>query len=297
MPESEPAPASWLGWAAGLVLLIATIALVVQLSTSNDEFSRYNPSWNGTSAYFATLDARGAPTVADPALLAGHPGATLLVVAPGRPPDPAEGAAYRDFVAGGGTLVLADDFGAGNALLEAVGSGMRLDQGNLSSVERAFEVPGAPLGFPVEGESLAAGLGAVVFDHPAGVVGGTPFLVTSPLSWMDADGNGRADPDEPLGEAALAASEQVGAGRVIVVGDSSLFVNAMQGLREGDNAALLGRLVPDGVLVDARLARTASAGGPVGAVLWLRGVPLLIAAATAGALVALAWWLGRRRTA
>ena len=56
--------------------------------------------------------------------------------------------------------------------------------------------------------------------------------------------------NESLGRFALAASEDVGAGRVVAVGDASLFINAMQGLRTGDNALLLARLVPDGALVD-----------------------------------------------
>lgn len=298
MPESESegtAPRAWLGWAIGLAVLIGAVALFVHLSTTDAEFSRYNPSWNGTSAFFAALDERGAVGVADPGELAGHPNATLLVVAPGRAPTAAEAAAYRAFVATGGTLVLADDFGAGNALLAAVGSTMRLDQRNLSSLERAFELPGAPLGYPVEGAPLAANLSTVVFDHPVAVTGGTPFLESSRLSWMDDDGNGRADPNETLGRFALAASEEVGAGRVVVVADASLFINAMQGLRVGDNALLLARLVPDGVLVDERLSRAAAADGPVGTVLWLQERPFITVLVTAMALAALAGYVSRHR--
>ncbi|MEN6341441.1 MAG: DUF4350 domain-containing protein, partial [Methanospirillum sp.] len=154
--------------------------------------------------------------------------------------------------------------------------------------------PGAPFGFPVPGAPLGANLTSVVFDHPAAVTGGAPFLETSPLSWMDDDGDGRPGPNESLGRFALAASEDVGAGRVIAVGDASLFINAMRDLRVGDNALLLSRLVPDGVLVDRRLSRTASASGPVGTVLWLQERPVLIVAVTAFALAALAWRRGRR---
>ena len=298
MPGSDDggkAPLAWLGWAVGLVVLIGVVALFVHLSSTDDEFSRYNPSWNGTSAYFSALDERGAIGVGDPTALAGYTNATLLVVAPGRAPTADEAAAYRAFVRSGGTLVLADDFGAGNALLGAVGSGMRLDQRNLSSLERAFELPGAPLGFPVEGAPLGANLTSVVFDHPVAVTGGSPFLESSRLSWMDDDGNGLPGPNESLGRFSLAASEDVGAGRVVAVGDASLFINAMQDLRIGDNALLLARLVPDGVLVDRRLSGAASASGPVGTVLWLQERPVLIVAVTAFALAALAWRAGRQR--
>jgi hypothetical protein len=286
-------PRSWIGWAVGLVVLIGVVALTVHVSSCDDEFSRYNPSWNGTSAYFSALEGRGAVAVDDPAALAGN--ATLLVVAPGRAPTAAEADAYRAFVRSGGTLVLADDFGAGNALLAAVGSGMRLDQRNLSSMDRAFELPAAPLGFPVQGAPLGANLSPVVFDHPVAVTGGAPFLTSSRLSWMDDHGNGRPDLNESLGLFVLAASEKVGAGTVVAVGDASLFINAMQDLRIGDNGVLLARLVPDGVLVDRRLSRTAVANGPVGTVLWLQERPVLIVAVTALALAALAWRTGGAR--
>ncbi len=296
MPDREGAgPAPWLGWVVGLVVLAGAVALFVHFSATDAEFSRYNPSWNGSSAYYAALDERGAVAARDLAALGRHANATLLVVAPVRGPTPDEAAAYASFVRSGGTLVLADDFGAGNALLEAVGSGMRLDQRNLSSMERAYELSAAPLGFPVEGALPAANLSTVVFDHPVAVVGGAPFLETSRLSWMDDDGNGRADENEPLGRFALAASEDLGAGRVVAVGDASLVINAMQDLRVGDNALLLARLVPDGVLVDERLSRTADAAGPVGTVLWVQERPVLIVTATAFALAALAWRRDRRK--
>ena len=296
MPGREQTgPAPWTGWVVGFVVLAAVVALFVHFSATDAEFSRYNPSWNGSSAYYAALDERGAVGIDDPAALGGHANATLLVVAPARGPTPGEAAAYASFVRTGGTLVLADDFGAGNALLEAVNSGMRLDQRNLSSMERAFELSAAPFGYPVAGAPLGANLSTIVFDHPVAVLGGAPFLESSRLSWMDDDGNGRPDENESLGRFVFAASESLGAGQIVAVADASLFINAMQDLRVGDNALLLARLVPDGVLVDERLGRTADASGPVGTVLWLQERPVLIVTATAFALAALAWRRGRRK--
>ena len=45
--------------AVGLILLIAAIALFLHLSSTDDELSRYNPQWNGTSAVFEALEGRG----------------------------------------------------------------------------------------------------------------------------------------------------------------------------------------------------------------------------------------------
>ncbi|NLX50175.1 MAG: DUF4350 domain-containing protein [Methanospirillum sp.] len=297
MPSGERGPgAAWLVWAVGLVVLAGAVALFLHVSSAGDEFSRHNPSWNGTSVFFEELDAREPVVITAPADLRGHPGATLLVVAPGRAPVGDEAGEYRAFVASGGTIVVADDFGAGNALLAAAGTSIRFDQRNLSSLERAFELPAAVLGFPAPGGDLAGNLTAVVFDRPVAVLGGTPLLETSRLSWMDGDGDGRPGANEPLERYILVAHEEIGAGRVVAVGDASLFINAMQDLRVGDNALLLARLAPDGVLVDGVVSRTTGASGPVGTVLWLQERPVLIVAVAAAALIALAVRRPGRRT-
>ncbi|WP_440949186.1 DUF4350 domain-containing protein [Methanosphaerula subterraneus] len=288
-------PGQAVNWVIGAVLLIAVIALFLHLSSTDVEFSRYNPQWNGTSTVLETLEDRGAVMVDDPSTLAGRTGATLLVIAPGRGPTAGERAAYRDFVASGNTLLLADDFGEGNALLDAVGATIRLDQRNLSSLDREYEVPAAPLGFPVVGAPLGATWTSVVFNHPVAVTGGTPFLETSLLSWIDENGNERADATEPLGRFSLAATESVGGGRVVVIGDASLFINAMQHLRDGENEQVIRDLTGGTLLIDQHLSRTAAASGPISTILWVRNIPTTIILITALALGAIAWHFCRRK--
>lgn len=288
-------PNQAVNWVVGFVLLIVVVALFLHLSATDVEFSRYNPQWNGTSTVFETLEDRGAVMVGDPAALAGRTNTTLLVIAPARAPTAGERAAYRDFVAAGNTLLLADDFGKGNALLEAVGATIRLDQRNLSSLDREYEVPAAPLGFPVVGAPFGGNLTKVVFNHPVAVTGGTPFLETSPLSWIDENRNGRADSTEPLGRFTLAAIEPVGGGRVVVVGDASLFINAMQHLRGGENKLVIRELTSGTVLVDQHLSRTAAASGPISTILWVRNIPTSIILVTVLALGMLGWLFCRRK--
>jgi hypothetical protein len=281
-------------WAVGLVLLIAVVALFLHLTATDVEFSRYNPQWNGTSAVFETLEDHGAVMVGDPSALAGRTNTTLLVIAPDRAPTAGEATAYHDFVAAGNTLLLADDFGEGNTLLKAVGGTIRLDQRNLSSLDREYQVSAAPLGFPVMGAPFTNNITKVVFNHPVVVTGGTPLLETSLLSWIDENGNGRADPTEPLGRFAIAATEPVGDGRVVVVGDGSLFINAMQHLNDGDNERLIDELTPGTVLVDQHLSQTSTASGPISTILWVRNISSSIILVTALALGMLAWYICRR---
>jgi len=293
---SDDNSSSWaIAAAVGFILVIAAVALFLHLSTTDIEFSRYNPEWNGTSQVFEALENSGTVMVRDPDALRDRHNATLLVIAPARAPTAAEGSAYRTFVAAGNTLILADDFGSGNELLQAIGASTRLDRGNLSSLEREFENSEAPLGFPVKGQPFVADLSKVVFNRPVAVFGGTPLINTTYLSWIDTDGDGRVDRVEPLGRFTVATEETVGAGKVVVIGDASLFINAMQGLSGCDNGLLVEHLVADATLTDQRLSQTASAAGPISTFLWVRETPALVVVVTALSLGLIAWSFGRRR--
>jgi hypothetical protein len=281
--------------AIGIVLVLATVVLFLHLTSTDGEFSRYNPQWNGTSVYFDRLVSGGSAMVDDPADLAGESNRTLLVIAPARAPTVEEEAAYREFIAAGNTLVLADDFGAGNELLRAVGASVRLDDGNLSSYTREFEISNAPVGYPASNRTLVSGISKIVFNHPVAVYGGEPLVNTSYLSWVDKDGDGRANSSEPLNRFPVMTEEVVGAGRVIVIGDASLFINAMQGLPDCDNGLLVERLISTETLVDQRLSLTAVAEGPISTFLWIREIPSLVVVVTALSLGVVAWSLSRRK--
>lgn len=281
--------------AVGIILVIAASALLLHLSSTDAEFSRYNLQWNGTSDFFDALESRGSVMIRDPAVLGSRQNETLLMIAPRRAPTEAEGTEYERFVNTGNTLVLVDDFGSGNEILEAIGSSVRLDHGKLSSHSREFEVSYAPIGYPVAGRWLVADLSKVVFNHPVAVSGGYPLINTTHLSWIDDDGDGRVNRLEPMKQFTVATVEDIGPGRVVVIGDASLFINAMQGLPDCDNELLLERLVAETTLVDQQLSRTAVAAGPISIFLWVRETPSLVVLVTALSLGVVAWSFNRKR--
>ena len=122
--------------AAAAVLLVLALAAGVHLFTTYDDYSRHNIQWNGTSSFFSHLEDRGAHEVWRPADLGGYNDAVLIVIAPQGSPDAEQIAAYRAFLARNNTVVLCDDFGSGNEFLAAVGSGITILPGNLTSVDR-----------------------------------------------------------------------------------------------------------------------------------------------------------------
>ena len=202
-------------WIAGLVLLAAALLLTAHLTSNTLEFSRYNTGWNGTSLFFSALDRHRVTDITDPAGLAGYNNTTLLlIIAPEREPTGQETDAYRAFLQRGNTILLADDFGSGNAILRGMGSRISILPGNLSSLDRAYGDPYSVVVYNVTNVSPVGSLSAVVLNRAAPLEGGTPLLRTSFLSWTDTNGNERIDSEEALGTFSVMAREEIGNGEL-----------------------------------------------------------------------------------
>ncbi|MDD4255991.1 MAG: DUF4350 domain-containing protein [Methanofollis sp.] len=256
-------------------LLVLLLVAGVHLTTSYDQYSRYNVQWNGTSSFFTLLEEKGVHEIRDPVDLTGYDNATLLVIAPSGPPDPERVAAWRAFLARNNTIILFDDFGAGDAALRALGASIRILPGPVVSVDREYSTPAAVTAYPVENASLLLNVSAVLFDRPAALEGGDPLLQTSFLSWVDADGNTTIDGDEVIGRSTVCAREKVAGGELIVIGDPGLFLNSMAGTGK-DNRQFVGNLLTlrPVLLVDQGWSRTATAGPVPGAVRWVKERPI-----------------------
>jgi hypothetical protein len=215
-------------WITSAVLLASCLILILHLSTTGEEFSRYNVGWTGTSDFFSDLDRHTTTDIASLSDLAGYKNATLVLIAPDHTFDPAEGALYRDFVARGNTLLIADDFGSGNSLLRSLGSGMVIRQGNLSSLDRAYADPSMVVVTPVGNTSFFPPGSSVVLDRAATLTGGEPLLKTTIFSWLDEIPAKDQKSTKVLGTHTVMAQEKIGNGTVYVLSDPSIFINGMK---------------------------------------------------------------------
>ena len=252
-------------WIAGLVLLASALLLTAHLTSNTFEFSQYNTGWNGTSVFFFGLDRHRVASVLDPADLAPYRNNTLLLlIAPERLPTGQETAAYRSFLERGNTILLADDFGTGNAILRGIGSRIIILPGNLSSIDRVYNDPYSVVAYPVANVSPVRSVSALVLNRPAPLEGGDSLLTSSIMSWIDNNGNKRIDRDEMMGRFAVMAQEKVGRGEIIVLSDPSIFINSMQDPgAKWDNRQLIRDLVDraDPVLIDQMNSRTTGTEG------------------------------------
>lgn len=265
MSRSEVKNIRSVSWITGALVLAAVFILIFHLSLNNMEFSRYNAGWNGTSVFFSDLDRHRSIEITDPGKLSGHPpNTTLLIIAPHRTPTPAELAGYNEFLKEGNTIILADDFGTGNAILAGIGSRISIRPGNLSSLDRRFSDPYSVTVYRTTEEGPVPLPPDLTLNRPAQLEGGSPLMLTSVMSWVDTNGNRRLNFDEDMGTFPVMAEDARGTGRIIVLSDPSIFINSMYMLAEnGNNRFLIQTLVNDDgpLLIDQMNTRTADASG------------------------------------
>ncbi len=204
---------------------------------SETDFLPGNVSWNGYSALNAMAGARGKPLKLVQTLDWGRlPYNAALIVAHPEVKLPLEKVAA--FLARGGRLLLADDFGAGGALLErfdikrveASPGGVRHFQHGNPNLPIAHDQPLAGR----RGHPLTKGVRRVVTNHPAYLRSRLPSLLEF----------GR-------GGQQLLVAATVGKGELIALSDPSALINTMMQFK--GNRALARNL----------LRRLAGTGGPI----------------------------------
>jgi hypothetical protein len=258
-------PRDW-GLSAWLLVALALavgLTVAVGASTGAEAYGTFNPAWDGGSELRAAVaDAGAEPYVL---LAAGDydaldPADTAVVVlSPADAYDTADRARLAAYVDGGGTLVVAEDFRPhANPLLRAVGARARVtgeplrdnlrntrtaafplatNVSRVASSDAGAERPGAAGdgddagsgGTDPADAGLTRGVDALALNHPSTVApnGARVLVNSSRFAYLDTNRNERPDAGERVGRYPVVTAESVGAGRVVVVSDPSLFINAM----------------------------------------------------------------------
>jgi hypothetical protein len=251
----------------GFLILLVIILLAFHLSATNLEYSRYNPSWNGTSAFFSYLEETpGYIEIRESRDILSYNSSVLFIIGVEGGFSSDEIRNYRRYAEQGNTIVIADDNGGSNVLLEGIGSTIRIIPGNLTSIGRVYDDSTSVLAFPTTTNVPFSDNGQILLNKPGYTSGGVPLFTTSLLSWIDSNGNERPDPEEELGRYPVLTSEKIGKGRVYVFSDPSVFINGMwQGGSWPGNIALIEDFAGSGspVLIDQVHGNTGSADGVI----------------------------------
>ncbi|MBI2868359.1 MAG: hypothetical protein HYX96_00845 [Chloroflexi bacterium] len=217
------------------LLLIITLATLALLAAAlwfyplNDDFNPANPFWNGLSQTGEDLRLTSLNTLA---VLPDLPPDARLLLIPYTPFDAAELEALKAFTERGGTLVLADDFGHGNAVLQGMGLDARFASSPLLDPIASYRYKRLPRVDNLRDGPLTRGVTSLGLNHATGLINvpaGDVIAWSSSFGFLDVDNSGEHDPDEPVGPIAVASTTRFGRGTIVLISDPSVFINAMAG--------------------------------------------------------------------
>ena len=233
-----------------LIAAVVAVALLVSvplLNTTKEDFSSYNTAWNGASdaKALASRDGYTTRSVFTLSEIGSSGNGVFVMLNPNTSVGFAGGDAsvLQSFVQNGGVLVLANDFGNGNAVLSALGvsdaarfNGSLLEDNVSKGVDAAH-----PLITDINASDLTAGVNMLYFNYGTSLdVSGTNVTVlarSAPTSYLLAPGGGNATVNATTGAHPVLATLDYGNGHIVLLSDPSVFSNDMLG--QADNQQLL----------------------------------------------------------
>jgi hypothetical protein len=219
--------------------IVTGVSLVCVWSVpSLQDFMIGNTMWNGIRNFSRDVDATQLDSLGT---LTGESEKSVLITIPYLPYSTGDLEKIGVFLDGGGTLLLADDYGHGNQVLEYLGLQVRFDGKPLLDPLFCFKNQWFPkvIEFALSGE-----LETIVLNHATAldqVPSKDVIAWSSESSYIDANENQIWDKNEVKGRLPVAAQSSIGKGTLVVVGDPSLIINTMVG--QADNLEFIGYLL------------------------------------------------------
>lgn len=217
-----------------------SLALAVALSTililsvayywpMQGAYSPFNVEWDGCSEIASTSHSVILASYDRPLPL----GSSLLaIIGPATQFSRDESLKIRGFMEAGGTVLLADDFGTGNSLLEHLSVPAKFSKKPLADLLYYSKTPSFPFIFDFALSSVTANITALLLNRPSYLETGNLSQVTtlassSPFSFIDVNGDNRPAPNETISSYPVVASTGVGTGLLVLVSDPGIFTNEM----------------------------------------------------------------------
>jgi len=236
-----------------LLIIIVGLIVTAQFATTDEEYSRYNINWNGTSDFFGmAADKQFVYSYDD---LPAEGGSTLLIIAP-----ETEFTGLANYLYQGNTIIIADQSGNANTFLEEIGSSIRVHNEPVRSTSMEYKDMGIFRG-TVDGDLFGSNVTTITFNYPGYLTGGDIIASTSYLSWVDTNANNIPDSNETLKVYSLIASEDISNGRIIVIADPSVFINSMLVRTHTENMQVINALLSKDLIIDQANSKTTFGGG------------------------------------
>ncbi|MFX0207916.1 MAG: DUF4350 domain-containing protein [Candidatus Hodarchaeota archaeon] len=264
-----------------LALVLIASALTVPILTSDTDFSIYNTGWNGCSNLTERTHkiGRQLPTITvkntDANTQIIHDSfinydlkptkSSILIIGPSLKFSDKEANYIQHFLLEGGKVLLADDFGTGNDLLQKINATTRFSLSLL--IDLAYEKkPQYGVVFNFQEHPITTNVSRILLNFATTLFVGdntTVLANSSAGSWLDRNMNGKMDDWEQKGPLPILAIERYGEGELILLSDPSILINLMYKYLDNSmfNENLLGYLGNDRdvIMIDESHRDTAEA--------------------------------------
>jgi len=233
-----------------IVITVALASLVVLwFYPPSADFAVKNIGWNGASQFSNRMGSISINTFED---IHDRPADTVLIVVPYTEFAVAELDQISSYVSGGGTLILMDDYGYGNDILEALGVDYRFDNTPLLDPLINYRNEQFPMITNIYASPLTFEVTTLVFDRAVRLIDVPDTDVvakSSTFSFIDMDKDTLYDADlEAKASSIVAANTLIGEGRIITISDPSIIINGMIDMEDNytimANAVALGSSNP-----------------------------------------------------
>jgi len=219
------------------IILIAGLIMAIWFFPINEDFRVENPFWNGIKNMSTQYHMQPLDSLADLPL---SPDGVTCITIPYLGYTPAELEQLNHFISSGGRLILADDYGHGNQVLEYLGLGARFTGQTLLDPLINYKNKYFPRIVNFQSDPLTSNTDNLVFNHGTSLTGvnaADAIAQSSPFSFLDDNENGLREDTEPTGSMPVLSRHDLGSGHVILVADPSLFINGMDKVE--DNAEIM----------------------------------------------------------
>jgi hypothetical protein len=223
----------------GLTISAFVLVAITSVYPSFDDLLMENPHWNGLSEFYRLLQPVRIDNLEN--LGVYNELGTLFIIGPDKAFKDNEIISIWLFLMNGGKVILADDFGTGNQILEYLGLDTKFE-GRLI-MDTVFKdknslMPRVEAGY--------YGVNYLVLNYPTYLIADTGVVVRSSDISYAVDSIDEAAGD--FGAYPIIAEIQVNNGKLILISDSSLFINSM--IDKGGNRELLKVLADGKVIID-----------------------------------------------
>ncbi len=227
------------GCLAGVVIVI----LLIRFFPTNDDFNLENPFWNGLKDFKKETEASSTNYISEINSILSPMETTLFIIGPSGTYSSEEVSSISRYLRAGGMLILADDFGSGNSILEGLELKTRFSRHLV--VDPLFRGKSSVLAKTVDLVGPLANIKSLIFNYPTSLqfntLEGKIIAISSSFSFFDDNLNGKREKGEGEGPFLMIADISYGKGKIYLISDSSLFINSMLG--EEENKKFLERVI------------------------------------------------------